>query len=965
MIIPPFKNLKIRAKLVSVTLFMVMISLLTVSFLSTSQFGKALRNSAEEDLEHLVTNLYSMCKLQYDMMNEMALSSLNVAIKIFYQEEGDIQAIRDHKLHFDVPLQGKEETQAVTAPLLKKGDLILYKNTSLIDRIARIAGVNCAIFQRTDNDGLIEVATNEKQSVGAYFDRENTIAKSIISGRIFLGNSYNESDKRDIVAYKPIKDGNGGIVGAFSVTVKEHQASSLRDILKNIKVGKTGYAYIMDSNGNLKIHPVKEGDNIRDTKDSSGFKYIDAMIIEALNRGDGFVSTIRYPWINPELGEKKPRQKMSKYVYFEPWDLIISAGTYEEEIYKSLYTTKRFIFIIVMLSIILVFFLTVSISKVLTGPIRELTEITTKMVEGDLSQRVTVYSSDEIGVLGTSFNRMIGQIQHYTSNLERMVEERTRELKVSREKYRDLSLFLNSILDSATEYGIIVFDYHGSIMEFTKGAEKIFGWKKEDVVNKQNIDITILNNDQARDVLSDIAKHTRSAGVYELEMTRVRERGEKFPALTTVTAMIDPSGATTGFVEIVRDISRRKNLEKQLRETKEFLENIMQSSVDGIITTDMKGKITYVNKALEDMTGISRDKLLNQHVSTIYVRGILQAREVMAFLKESKRAENYEMGIKRKDGKKIAISTSLFMLRDEDGKDIGTAGIFKDITEQKILEYKLKAARARLIETSKMRALGELVAGVAHEINNPLMASKTLLHVILNNIPEDWPERDRLELINKCNDRIEKIVEHLRGFSRQTDSDFQKININTPIENALMLSGQHLLSNNIIVHKKLSQNLPEINGSVNQLEQVFLNLITNAKDAMDEIGDKKELIVSSYLDREETNPMVIVSIRDTGPGIPEKYLHKVFEPFFTTKVVGKGTGLGLSLCFGIIENHGGRIEIVNKKSRGAEFRVLIPVMNKELARRSETETSTGKKQNAYKGIEITPQSMHGDKKGEI
>ena len=119
----------------------------------------------------------------------------------------------------------------------------------------------------------------------------------------------------------------------------------------------------MDSKGNLMVHPAKEGENIRESKDSSGFKYIEAMISEALKRGDGSVSTIRYPWINPELGEKKPRQKIAKYGYFEPWDWIIVAGTYEGEIYKSLYTTKRFILFIVLLSIILVFFLNFGIAN--------------------------------------------------------------------------------------------------------------------------------------------------------------------------------------------------------------------------------------------------------------------------------------------------------------------------------------------------------------------------------------------------------------------------------------------------------------------------------------------------------------------------------------------------------------------------------------------------------------------------
>ena len=340
MLISAFKNLRIRTKLIGVTLFIVLLALLGVSFLLTDQFGKALRNAADEDLEHLVGNIHSMCKVQQEMI------------------------------------------------------------------------------YRLNGDGLKSPAD----------------------------------------------------------AVKEKSTQSLKTAIKGITVGKTGYVYIMDSSGFLKIHPAIEGENIIGSIDSSGFRYIEAMTKEALKLGDGALATIRYPWINPELGETSPRQKIAKYTYFEPWDWIIVAGTYEEEIYQSLYKTERYILVLVLFSLVLVFILTVILSRIITTPIQELTEITTKMVAGDLSQRVNVQGTDEIGILGTSFNRMITQIQDTTINLENMVRERTQELEESGERYRDLSRFLNSILDSATEYAIIALDFFGNIMEFNKGnADSIRG----------------------------------------------------------------------------------------------------------------------------------------------------------------------------------------------------------------------------------------------------------------------------------------------------------------------------------------------------------------------------------------------------------------------------------------------------------------------------------------------------------
>lgn len=786
-LIVPFRNWKISGKLISVTLFLVLFPLLLVVYLSLDRFNDALKKASEEDLEHLVKNIYALCKSQQEMLQTQAGSNLN----------------------------------------------------------------------------------------------------------------------------------------------KERSHRTLKDAIGQIKVGSTGYAYAMDTHGILRVHPFEEGANILNSTDSGGFKYIQAMIKEALIKGDGQIGTIRYPWTNPELGETKPRQKLTKFIYFKPWDWIIVAGAYEEEIYHSLYETERFILLVVLISLVMAFGLTIVLSRVLTKPILDLTEVTARMSAGDLSQRVNTVSTDEIGILGYSFNRMAAQIQNYTSNLENLVELRTRDLMDSREKYRNLSQFLKSILESATQYAIIAMDVDGTITEFNKGAEKIFLWKKEEIINKQNITITlppeVPREGQARAFLQRI----RVDGLSEEEMDRVQKNGERFPAHSSLTAITEPSGEVKGFVEIVRNITLRKALEKELRETKDFLENIMESSVDGIVTTDLKGKITYMNRAMEEMLEYRRPELLGTHISHVYVRGIQEAWDIMNILGADERSENYEMQIMTKSGQVLTILTSNFLLRDEEGKVIGTAGIFKNITEQKRLEAKLKETQFHLVEASKMRALGELVAGVAHELNNPLMASQTIFHVILKNLHQECPNRERLELIGRCNDRIEKIVNHLREFSRQTESDFQELDINRPIENALLLTGQQLLNHNITIIKKLAEGLPPIVGDTNQLEQVFLNLISNARDAMETVPGPKELTIQTTLSDEE-EPAVVVSVKDTGEGIPEEILDKVLEPFFSTKKVGKGTGLGLSLCFGIVEAHGGRLGIKSRPGIGTEVKIVFPPAPRDL-----------------------------------
>jgi PAS domain S-box-containing protein len=906
-----------------------MVPLVAVSLLSTDRFGKALRGAAEEDLEHLVRNIYSMCEVQQEMVQAKVVSDLKIAWNIIHRYGGSIDITPEEQIRFHAVNQISNEVVSVSVPLWKVGQVPITKNHRIVDEVQDLIGGTCTIFQRIEGDRLLRIATNVvsrdgRTGTGTFLPPESPVTEAILAGYSYRGRAFVVDDWY-ITAYEPIRDRGGSVIGALYVGVREQSAHSLKGEIKDIQVGETGYVYIMDTDGVLKIHPAKEGENIINAKDSSGYEYIRAIVKDVLKHPKGEIGTIRYPWINPELGETRPRPKVNKYIYYEPWDWIIVAGTYEEEVYQSLYETRRFIALLVFVGIGLVFFLTMTLSKVLTKPIQELTEVTTRMVGGDLSQRVNVHGADEIGVLGTSFNRMISQIQHYTSNLEQMVKGRTQELEESKEKYRSISRFLNSILDSATEYAIVALDYYGNIMEFNKGAERLFGWEKAEVLNQLNIGVTISTEDRERGMQKEMAALTRARGVCELEMVRVRKDNTHFPVLTTVTAITDPSGKTTGYVEIIRDITLRKKLERELRETKEFLENIMESSVDGILTTDLKGVVTYQNRAMEEMLRYPREEVLGTHISFLYKRGIQQAREVMELLRTVERAKNYEMEVLVKDGRPLTILTSLFLLRNEENNLIGTAGIFKDITEQKLLEARLKAAQAGLVEASKMRALGELVAGVAHELNNPLMASQTILHVILRNLPSDFPERERLELIRKCNDRIAKIVDHLREFSRQTTPEFNEVDINQPIENALLITGQQLLDHGVHIVRNLSGDLPKVTGDPNQLEQVFLNLISNARDAMDDSnGSRKELTISSNPIREDGGSAVEVRLRDTGVGIPPDILTKIFEPFFSTKPVGKGTGLGLSLCFGIIEAHKGKIEIRSSQGEGTEVRVVIP-----------------------------------------
>ncbi|MFH0812445.1 MAG: PAS domain S-box protein [Pseudomonadota bacterium] len=706
------------------------------------------------------------------------------------------------------------------------------------------------------------------------------------------------------------------------------QLSKIRSVVKGVVIGETGYAYVIDRDGTLILHPTKEGENILYSQDSKGNYFIKEMIEKAVALGGTAIGEIRYPWVNVELGETSPRMKITKFRYLPQLEWIIAAGSYEEEIFGAVYQTRRTVVILTLISLVIVLILMVLLARFLTHPILELTHVSSRMAQGAFSLRVDIPQDDEIGQLARSFNRMGAQIQGHTKNLEQIVTQRTQELMESKEKYKEISTLLTNILESSTEYAIIATDLEWKILEFNTGARKIFGWTKEEIISK-NISQTFV--DKMDFFLEEGAyKRLQTGQAIEKEMKRQKNNGEVFLSRSVTTAVRDDQGALIGYLEISRDVTERKRLEWELKETKDYLENILESSVDGIITTDVRGVITYLNRGMEEILQAKKEEYIGTHVSSLYLDGIAEARKIMSILRRDQKFNNYELTLVDRERREIPINTSAALLKNFKGETIGTVGIFKDMTEKKKLEADLRKAEASLIQAAKMRELGDLVSGVAHEINNPLMASQTILCRLKQNLGADEPSPHKklLDLIERCNDRIATIVNHLREFSRETEIKFEPIDVRTPLNNSLLITGQQLLDHNIQVTKDISDDLPKVMGSAPHLEQVFLNIISNARDALDKQESDRELIIRSfYRAKDEMSGEVLISFTDTGPGIPPDIMYKIFDPFFSTKEVGRGTGLGLSICYGIVEKHGGRIEVDSEVGKGATFRVILPTIS--------------------------------------
>jgi len=281
---------------------------------------------------------------------------------------------------------------------------------------------------------------------------------------------------------------------------------------------------------------------------------------------------------------------------------------------------------------------------------------------------------------------------------------------------------------------------------------------------------------------------------------------------------------------------------------------------------------------------------------------------------------------------------------------MGLVGIARDITERKKMEedrarlikklqktnkeleksnQELKEITVQLIQSEKMSALGELTAGVAHELNQPLNGIKIISQSILRDMEKDRFEEDKLgeeltEIVHQVN-KMAEIIDHMRVFTRKSEGmPEEMIDLNTVIEGPFKLLNQQLKDHNIEVIMELTPDLPKVAGDPIRLEQVFMNLITNARIAVDSGGkENKRIEIRAY--KVDNRKEVAAEVKDNGGGIPEDLRDKIFQPFFTTTDPGKGTGLGLSVSGKIVEEHRGRIELDSELGKGSTFRVILPI----------------------------------------
>jgi two-component system NtrC family sensor kinase len=350
----------------------------------------------------------------------------------------------------------------------------------------------------------------------------------------------------------------------------------------------------------------------------------------------------------------------------------------------------------------------------------------------------------------------------------------------------------------------------------------------------------------------------------------------------------------------------------EIERLKDFSENIVESLNVGVLAVDLVGAVESWNSQLERLLGVPRHEAVGRNLEEVLPVDLVT--ELAARASDDRVSSLYKFHMPSRDGRNLVVNVSIAPLVGKSGERIGRLILVDDITQRMRLED-------QLVQNEKLTSLGLLAAGVAHEVNTPLAVISNYIQMLAKQLPSGDPRHQLIEKIVKQTFRASEIVNNLLNFSRTGAAEFAEVDLNTVVEETLSLIAHPFRTARVQVLRHLQKELPPVRGSNNRLQQVFLNLFMNARDAMPS-GGMLEVRTAS------NNGTVEVEITDSGSGIPRESLPRIFDPFFTTKSSSRGTGLGLSVSYGIIQEHAGRIDVRSTLGKGTSFRLEFPAARK-------------------------------------
>ncbi len=458
----------------------------------------------------------------------------------------------------------------------------------------------------------------------------------------------------------------------------------------------------------------------------------------------------------------------------------------------------------------------------------------------------------------------------------------------------------------------------GQYVEVNPAFLELFGRSKNEVVGRT--DLEILPRDAAEVLRAGdrmVVKEGKEVS-YDAEL---RLRGESVFLSTITYPILDASGAVSAICGLTRDITAQKEMEAELTRTREHLQNILDNAPVIVITTDLESRIVSFNKFAEERLGYRIDELIGKHAKVLY-RDPEDRDPLAEAVERHGYVHDYETKLVAKDGTTVPVSITLSQLKDSYGNTIGLVGISRDISRR-------KALMDQIIQADRLAAVGRLAAGVAHEINNPLAVigeiAGYLEDMLLGEVDSSSEQleaelREGLPKIGAQVTRCRSITRRLLSFARKTEARVEVADIVVALDEILPFLEKEARLARVVIHREYPADLPKVNIEEVQLEEVLINLVKNAIQAVGSNGGG-----NIWVGAQAQEDRVVIVVRDDGPGMPEEVRRRIFDPFFSTKAPGEGTGLGLSICYGIVKRYDGEIRVASSVGEGAAFRVILKI----------------------------------------
>ena len=467
-------------------------------------------------------------------------------------------------------------------------------------------------------------------------------------------------------------------------------------------------------------------------------------------------------------------------------------------------------------------------------------------------------------------------------------------------------------LFESLQEGIYIVTPEDEILDVNPALVRILGYdSKADLLARK---VTHIFPDEAlRTVIQqEVDQHPVLAG---REITLIRKDGGFITCLNTAAAVRDPTGKVIRYQGALMDITERRAIERRLHKQQEFAHRLVDSFPDLILVLDIEANYTFVSPRCREILGYAADE-----ISELKLGGRTHPEDLpklMALYNDiisgRQSLGSLELRVRHKLGEWRRILFNFSPLFDEREKIEGVVLSGRDVTDLKRLEE-------QLIQAEKLAAMGQMLAGVAHELNNPLTAILGVTELVRERDGLDDSMKRQLDLTHRQARRAARIVQNLLEFSRPASAQKKPVDLSTIVERTLQLHDHSLRRNQVQVDFTPRSDLPLIAGDANQLIQVFLNLISNAEQAIHEVRESGRIQIRLTT----AGGNVIATVQDDGVGISPEAMPKLFDPFYTTKRPGGGTGLGLSICLSIAREHGGTIQAESLPGGGSAFRVYLP-----------------------------------------